>query len=116
MLLFLFSSFAFAGDKGFYSYSPDGKIEYNVSKKKILVKFKEDLSFAEQSSVVNEFPLLKALNKEMLLPSPKVAVLEFIDETISEEKISKILFELNQKTNVVFANPFLVFKSLYNLL
>jgi hypothetical protein len=50
MLLFLFSSFAFAGDKGFYSYSPDGKIEYNVSKKKILVKFKEDLSFAEQSS------------------------------------------------------------------
>jgi len=110
MLLFLFSSFAFAGDKGFYSYSPDGKIEYNVSKKKILVKFTEDLSFAEQSSVVNEFPLLKALNKEMLLPSPKVAVLEFIDETISEEKISKILFELNQKTNVVFANPFLVFK------
>ena len=59
MLLFLFSSFAFAGDKGFYSYSPDGKIEYNVSKKKILVKFTEDLSFAEQSSVVNEFPLLK---------------------------------------------------------
>ncbi len=110
MLLFLFSSFAFAGDKGFYSYSPDGKIEYTVSKKKILVKFTEDLTFAEQSSVVNEFPLLKSLNKEMLLPSPKVAVLEFIDDAISEEKISKILFELNQKTNVVYANPFLVFK------
>jgi subtilisin family serine protease len=110
LFFFLLSSFVFAGDKGFYSYSPDGKIEYSISKKKILVKFNEGLSFAEQSTIVNEFPLLKTLNRDMLLPSPKVAVLEFIDDAISEEKISKILVQLNQNSSVLYANPFLVFK------
>jgi len=106
----LLSNLSFAGEKDYYSYSPDGKLEYSISKKKILVKFSEGLSFLEQSNIVKDFPLLKTLSKEMLLPSPKVAVLEFNDDVISEEKIAKILSQLNQNSNVDYANPFLVYK------
>jgi subtilisin family serine protease len=113
LFFFLFSfisSISFAGEKGFFSYSPDGRIEYQLSKKKILVKFSEELTFDEQSNIIKQFPLLKELNREMLLPSPKVSVLDLVDENISEEKILSLLNQLKQNPKVVYANPFLVYK------
>ncbi|MBK7762450.1 MAG: S8 family serine peptidase [Bacteroidetes bacterium] len=96
--------------KTFYSYTPDGRIDYEVSNQKILVKFKTSISFNEQTEIVGKYPLLKSLKPEMLLPSPKVSLLEINGANISTEKIIAMIAALNQEEKIVYANPFLVYK------
>lgn len=94
----------------FYSYTPDGRTEYQLSHQKVLVKFKEHVSIADQSNIVARYRMLKSFNRDMALPSPKVSILEIADTTISAEKILEMLKSLNQDERIVYANPFLVFK------
>jgi hypothetical protein len=53
----------------FYSYTPDGRTEYQLSHQKVLVKFKEHVSIADQSNIVARYRMLKSFNKDMALPS-----------------------------------------------
>lgn len=96
--------------KKIYSYTPDGKVEYEISKKKILVKFKDGLSFVQKASIVKKYELLNSLTEAMLLPSPKVALLEIKNASINEDAILKLIDQLNHEMNIEYANIFLVYK------
>jgi len=96
--------------KTVYSYTPDGKTYYDISTKKILVKFKPDISFTQQAEIVNRFPQLMKLERDMLLPAPKVSLLELNTENLGEEKVQVLIAALNRLEQVVYANPFLVYK------
>lgn len=96
--------------KKVYSYTPDGKAEYERSKQKILVKFIPDLSFEQKAEIIHRYSMLKPLQPSMLLPSPKVAILEFSTGEINDELIDELLAQLNAELQVEYANPFLIFK------
>lgn len=110
LILFVTINSANAQEKSLYSYGPDGKVEYQLSKSKIVVKFKDNFSYSQQAQVVKGLSLLKPLTREMLLPSPKVSILEFVTDNISYEKIESMLSILNANENVEYANPFLVYQ------
>jgi hypothetical protein len=53
----------------FYSFTLDGRTEYQLSHQKVLVKFKEHVSIADQSNIVARYRMLKSFNRDMALPS-----------------------------------------------
>ncbi|HOZ51155.1 MAG TPA: S8 family serine peptidase [Chitinophagaceae bacterium] len=98
-----------AQSKSFYSYTPNGKVEYEISMKKILVKFKSNTSFVEQANIIKKYPLLKSFERSMALPSPKVSILELQGNNLNSKKINDLLAQLNLEEKIVYANPFLVY-------
>lgn len=93
-----------------YSYTPDGKVEYEISMQKILVKFQTDLSFEDQTKIMKRYPALKPLQSSMLLPSPKVALLELNTQIANEETVLDLIEQLNGEIQIEYANPFLIYK------
>lgn len=77
ILLCIFNvNLGFANSKpdNYYSYSPDGKLNFKLSETQILIKFLPQVNFDEQARILKSESLLQPLTKDMLLPSPKVTV------------------------------------------
>ncbi len=91
-----------------YAYSPDGKVYFEMSTKKILVKFNPSIGFAEQARLLKNFPEIASLKKDQLLPSPKVSLLE-LKENLNETAIKSLLKRIQALNEVVYANPFLIY-------
>jgi subtilisin family serine protease len=93
--------------KHYYSYTPDGKTYYSVSSKKILVKFNDGVSLADQQQILSSFSFLKPLQENQVLPSPKVCMPELQSPNVAASKLSDYLLLLNQHPQIRYANPFL---------
>jgi subtilisin family serine protease len=106
-----YANFGFASNKpdNYYSYSPDGKLNFKLSETQILIKFLPNVSFEEQERVLKAESLLLPLTKEMMLPSPKVTIAK-TNGIVGEEKLTALLKRLAQSNLVEYANPFLIYK------
>ncbi len=77
MLWFIsYANLGFATNKpnNYFSYSPDGKVNFNLCETQILIKFLPNVNFEDQARLLKSESLLQALTKDMLLPAPKVTV------------------------------------------
>lgn len=97
-------------ESNFYSYTPEGKVTYDLSTEKILVKFKDGIGFEKQQQLLKAFPQIAPLTKDMLLPSPKLSLLSLSGKGVTEAGINTLLTQLNDLTDIEYANPFLVYK------
>jgi subtilisin family serine protease len=102
-------SFAINKPNDYYSYSPDGKVNFNLSETQILIKFLPNVNFDEQARILKTESLLQPLTKEMLLPAPKVTIAK-TNGNVGEEKLIALLQRLKQSNLVEYANPFLIYK------
>ncbi len=89
-----------------YYYAPEGKTYLDVSQEKILVKFDQNLSLAEQQAIFSRVPGIAGVKQENILPSPQVTLVPLTGVN-STGQVAKILEELNALDNVEFANAFL---------
>ena len=90
-----------------YANSPDGRTYYELSDRKMLIKFQENASFESIQSVLQKEKYLKRVTKTMVLPSPKNAVLAEITKPLTAEEYNAILKRLEAHTSVVYAHAFL---------
>lgn len=90
-------------------YSPEGKTYLQISKQKILVQFESDQTFEDQQLITGKFGEILPLEKSMLLPSPKVTLLE-LQNIDSEEALYQLIDELNAHPEVRNAGHFLAHK------
>lgn len=95
--------------KKIYHYTPDGKTYFDVSDKKVLIKFTPGTGFEEQSRLLASEPLLLPLTKDMLLPAPK-AVTALLQPGASEDQVIELVERLNRLAAIEYANPFLVYQ------
>ena len=104
------ANLGFAGNKpnNYFSYSPDGKVNFNLCETQILIKFLPNVSFEDQARLLKSESLLQALTKDMLLPAPKVTVAK-TNGNVGEEKMTALLNRLKQSNLVEYANPFLIY-------
>ena len=92
-----------------YHYSPDGKIFYDLSNQKVLIKFKSTISVETQKNLLSAEKLLEPITKEMFLPSPKVVMAE-LTKGVSDDQILALIEKLNKNEQIEYANPFLVYQ------
>ena len=61
------ANLGFAGNKpnNYFSYSPDGKVNFNLCETQILIKFLPNVSFEDQARLLKSESLLQALTKDM---------------------------------------------------
>jgi subtilisin family serine protease len=111
LLCITLPSIGFASSKpdNFYSYSPDGKLNFKLSETQILIKFLPQVNFEQQARILKSESLLQPLTKDMLLPSPNVTV-AITNGNVGEEKLNALLKRLEQSNLIEYANPFLVYK------
>lgn len=103
---FSFSSFA---NKKFYHYTPEGKAFFELSAKKVLIKFSANLPLSDQAKILSSEPLLKPLTEDMAIPSPKALLAELVKDA-QEKDILDLIARLNRVAEIEYANPFLVFE------
>jgi hypothetical protein len=93
----------------YFAYSPDGRIQFQLHKSKIVVKFETGFSFTQQAQWVKKYELLKPLQRDQVLPSPKVSLLE-LKNGLTDAQVRALLEQLNQDAKVIYANPFLQYQ------
>lgn len=105
--ILLLPHFGFAASK-IYHHTPDGKTYFELSDKKILVKFSSQISFDQQARIFANEPLLKPLTKDMIMPAPKVVLAELASGA-QEKDILDLINRLHSHPDAEYANPFLVY-------
>src|SRR2546423_61887 len=99
---------SFAVNRQYFYYGPDGQTFLAFSTEKILVRFDDNLTFAQKAALLARESELQPLTEQSLLPSPRVAVV-LVRASDTQEKIEALLTRINQTEGIVFANPFLVY-------
>lgn len=107
-LLFMAPFMGYA-EKKIFHYTPDGKTYFDLSDKKVLIKFAGGVSFEEQSRILSNESILAPLTKEMVMPAPKVVIAELKSGT-SENEILTLIERLNKNASIEYSNPFMVFE------
>lgn len=97
---------SFAGDGSYFFYGPDGKNQFELNRKKVLIKFNYKLGFEERAGILAKTRVFKPLTKEMEMPAPKVVFAELARD-LDEEAILEVIKYLNKMPEVDYANPFL---------
>ena len=105
--LIMFFSFN-ASSQDFY-YSPEGKSFLQVSRQKIIVKFKSGTSFIEQQQIFIEHQEIKPITRGMILPAPQVTLVD-LQGVSSESEVYTLLKKLATNSKVDYANHFLAHK------
>lgn len=105
--MFLFSFSGIAASK-IYHHTPDGKTYFELSDKKILVKFSSQISFDQQVRILAKETLLRPLTKEMVMPAPKVVIAE-LNMGAQEKEILDLIDRLHKLPETEYANPFLLY-------
>ena len=93
-----------------YANSPDGRVFFELSESKMLIKFDESVSFENIQKTLQKELLLKKINKTMVLPSPKNAVLAELSKPLSSEDYNAILKRLEQQSSIEYAHAFLKYE------
>jgi len=91
--------------QNFY-YSPNGKMELEVSTNKIFIHFKNEIDEATQKQILNKHKTEIDLNKLNILPSPQITILELKNLT-SKEDVYALLQSLKKNESIEFASYFL---------
>jgi len=107
-LLILLSGTNAYAQKAYHSYTPEGKIDFQVETSKILVKFTPKTSFKEKQRIIATEPLLKPLDSKFKTAAPTTTFIALKDKSTSPKQIEDILARLNKLDQVIHANPFLV--------
>ena len=94
----------------YYAYCPDGKINFNLSTEKILIKFKEDIDYATQTKILSAVKNLQPVQKEMFLPSPKVVIAQTNGKALNEKEINELINEVRNLPGVAYVNPLLIYE------
>mgnify|MGYP006874994685 FL=1 len=97
-----------ASSQDFY-YSPEGKSFLQVSRQKIIVKFKSGTSFIEQQQIFIEHQEIKPITRGMILPAPQVTLVD-LQGVSSESEVYTLLKKLATNSKVDYANHFLAHK------
>ena len=92
-----------------FFYGPDGIEQFEISNKKILVKFSSETDFTIQKQILDKESNLLTLDQSMLLPSPKVTVIP-IKDNISNPELEALLLRLKSESAIEYANHFLTYK------
>ena len=108
LLMCLFTTTAFAGDKSVYSHGPDGKNEFVQAEDRILIRFTDGLSFAKKAAMLATEKGIKQLSKTDVLPAPDVTIANV--SGLSTEQLDELLTRLNNNPEVVYANPFMIYE------
>ncbi len=93
----------------YYAYTPEGKVFFELSKTKVLIQFSPGMSLTAQQVILKKYAALLPLQKDHLLPSPKVTLAD-CKPGLNNTDIETMLTALNRETGVVYANPFLVYQ------
>jgi subtilisin family serine protease len=101
---------AYAQSNKIYANSPDGRVFFELSESKMLIKFDDNVSFETIQKTLQQEPLLKKITKTMVLPSPKNAVLAEITKPLSFNDYNAILKRLELQPSVVYAHAFLKYE------
>lgn len=99
---------SFATNKKYFYYGPDGQVFLDFSTEKILVRFDDNLTFAQKADLLRKEIELQPITEQSLLPSPRVAVV-LVKAGVTQEKIEALLTRLGQTAGIVYATPFLVY-------
>lgn len=90
-------------------YAPEGKTILELSKKKILVEFKTNYNFEDQKRITDKFDNVLPLQKENILPSPQITLLE-VQNIESDEDLYSLINQLNEDPEIRYAGHFLSHK------
>lgn len=101
LLLMAFNSFG----QSFY-YGPDGKTNLDLSTEKILVKFVPGTDFEDQKQIFSQEENIVPLEREMLLPSPVITMIE-LQNVGSAQELYVLLERLELNDKIEYANHFL---------
>lgn len=89
-----------------YAYHEGKRVQYEVSREKIIIKFKEGISNEQKQQICNQYQIIEPLQKDMFLPSPKVCIAK-LKNNVQEDDFKFSLNEMNQNTDIEYANPIL---------
>lgn len=89
-----------------YYYGPDGKVQLEISTKKILVKFKSNLNATEKLQILSKQKSSFNLESIRHLPAPHVSILE-LKNISNEGDVNVLLNNLREDEQVNYANVFL---------
>ncbi len=97
--------FSFGQDH--FSYTPDGKVNYELSTERALLRFQESYSTQQRAEAFEKFSLLPEYRAELELDTPRV-ILAKLAEGATPGAVEEMLGQLRQMPGVELANPFLV--------
>lgn len=91
--------------QNFY-YGPDGKVQLEISTKKILVKFKSNPNAEEQLQILSKQKNYLNLESIQNLPAPRVSILE-LKNTPNDDAVNVLLESLRGDESIDYASYFL---------
>ncbi len=91
--------------QNFY-YTPDGKLELEISTEKIWIQFKNPTDEATQKLILTEYKNQIELNEITLLPSPQISILK-LKNLNSDEDVHTLLQKIKTSESIEFASYFL---------
>lgn len=109
LALGLFLCLHFNANAQSHYYGPEGKTNLQLSQQKILVQFNSDQGFEKQKQITEQFSNILPLNRGMLLPSPKLTLLDLTNIN-SEEELYLLIDQLNDHPKIRYAGHFLTHK------
>ncbi len=104
-----FISCTWLSAQDFYSYTPDGKVTYDLDTRQLLIRFKSSVSSDDRADLLKNYPLLKSYNKEMELDTPKVALVPMISGTTKIE-IKKLITDLKSHQEILLVSPVMIYQ------
>ncbi len=91
--------------QNFY-YGPDGKVQLEISTKKILIKFNSNLNAEEQLQILSKQKNNLKLESIQNLPAPRISILE-LKNTPDDVAVNVLLQSLRADESIDYANYFL---------
>ena len=90
-------------------YAPEGKTYLELSKQKILIHFNGGQDFESQKLITDQFDNIKPLEREMLLPSPKLTLID-LENISTDAELYQLIDDLNDHPAIRYAGHFLTHK------
>jgi uncharacterized protein (TIGR02145 family) len=94
-------------EQPYYCYTPEGKVTFEVSDQKVLVKFSEGTTFSMQQTLLGEERDFMPIPEEMFLDYDGLAVMDFAT-SVQATEVDNILKRMRAKEGIDFINPFLI--------
>ena len=112
-LLISFFLFVTANVKGqpengaFFYYYNESKIYLDISKERILVKFKSNINLTQKQNIISKYHELNDLSDEMYFSPLSVYLIE-LKKGVQSNAIESIVDSFQSMPEVEYANPFLI--------
>lgn len=90
-------------------YAPEGKTYLELSKQRILIHFNGGQDFESQKLITDQFDNIKPLERDMLLPSPNLTLVD-LENINSDAELYQLIDELNNNPAIRYAGHFLAHK------